>query len=156
MAVLNLRSKMDPSVFTEVRKAWTDRCSQVETRKATEKSIDKANKEIIKKLSDTLKNRVYLKNAKLHIRDADILLEKFYSIRDLRTNSLSYFSICTTLPPLSQLLATDKAAKDIPKTIENRARRLDRLTKRAMKNHGIVEIATNLLIVLETQTKYSF
>lgn len=156
MGTVNLRAKIDPSVFSELRTSWNNRCTQVEARKASEKEIDKANKDIIKKMTESLKDRVYLKNAKLRIRDTDVLLEKFYSIRDLRTNGLSYFSVCTLLPSMAMLFRDDKSSKDIPKIIERKARTLDRLTKRAMKHHGVCETVTLFQIILETQTKYSF
>lgn len=156
MGIINLRAKVDPSVFTEIRTVWDKRCTQVDVRKNYEKEIDKANKEIFSKISIALKDRTYLKNVKLRIRDTEILMEKCYSIRNTRDNSLRYFSVSTTLPSMIQLFDCDKNAKNFPKLIEKNARILDKLAKRSMKNHGISEMVNLFQIILETSTKYSF
>lgn len=154
---LNLREKMEPSLLTEVRKDWISRCDQVEKRKASEKEIDRANKNIIKKLTECLEQRSYLKNALLYVRDTHVTLVKGYSLWDKNQKAKLYFTLEANLPPLQILFASDKSVKEFPKLVENTARLLDRLVRTQFKNHKVQQtVGRPFHIYLDTQTKYSF
>lgn len=157
MSTINLRAKIDPSILTEIRKDWDSRCSQVDKRKASEKEIDRANKNIIKKLTEALKEKSYLKNAVMYIRDTYVTLVKGYCLEDKDSKVEFYFTMETNLPPLVTLLATDTSAKSIPSRVERAARILDRLVKTGFSNHKVKKTAGYpFKIYLDTQTKYSF
>lgn len=157
MATLNLRSKMDNSLFTELHQQWVDRCTKVKERKESEKTIDKANKDIVRKLSEYLGNKSWLKGSILRIRDNEVILVKGFEIETKDGIPWKYFTIETSLACLDNMLSTEKSAKKIPSTIEQNSRIIDRIVRRQFKNHKIKE-STNLQfnIYLETSTKYSF
>jgi hypothetical protein len=156
VGTLNLRSKIDLSAFTELRQLWTNRCLQVEKRKASEKEIDKANKTVIKTIVDQLQDRSYLINCLMCIKDDGVYLEKRYDVINTKTNAISYFSITMKLQQLMYLLYDDKVAKELPKLIERKTRSMDRLVKTQFKNHTVRKVSAPFVIQLDTSTKYSF